>query len=151
VFENEIMRSHKIMCPPNVSGTVVKVYGNGADGGEMFNVNDTVMEVLNDVTGQTHHLSMSHFWPVRMPRPCAEKLPGNVALTTGLRVVDALFPSVLGGEAIACMCVWGGLLHGSDDGDIGSSNGPHAIYREPTPFFAKARALFLARSAAGKQ
>lgn len=49
------------------------------------------------MTGQTHNLAMSHFWPVRMPRPTAEKLPGNVALTTGLRVVDALFPSVLGG------------------------------------------------------
>ena len=51
-------------------------------------------QVRNEVTGQTHELSMSHYWPVRMPRPTAEKLPGNVALTTGLRVVDALFPSV---------------------------------------------------------
>jgi len=97
VFENEIMREHKIMCPPNVSGTVVKVYGANTDGSDMYNVNETVLEVMNEVTGQTHNLSMSHFWPVRMPRPTAEKLPGNVALTTGLRVVDALFPSVLGG------------------------------------------------------
>ena len=91
VFENEIMRDHKIMCPPNVSGTVVKCYPKG-----MYNVNETVLEVRGGA-GQTHALSMSHFWPVRMPRPTAEKLPGNVALTTGLRVVDALFPSVLGG------------------------------------------------------
>jgi V-type H+-transporting ATPase subunit A len=97
VYENEIMRDHKILCPPNVAGTVVKVYGDGTDGNEQFNVNETVLEVRNDMTGQTHNLAMSHFWPVRMPRPVADKLPGNVALTTGLRVVDALFPSVLGG------------------------------------------------------
>jgi F0F1-type ATP synthase beta subunit len=34
---------------------------------------------------------------VRKPRPCAEKLPANRALTTGLRVVDTIYPSVLGG------------------------------------------------------
>ena len=42
-------------------------------------------------------LTLSHFWPVRKPRPIAEKLPGNQALTTGLRVIDGIFPSVLGG------------------------------------------------------
>ena len=40
---------------------------------------------------------MSHFWPVRNPRPVAEKLPGNHPLTTGQRVLDALFPTVQGG------------------------------------------------------
>jgi V-type H+-transporting ATPase subunit A len=34
---------------------------------------------------------------VRRPRPVAEKLPSNAALTTGLRVIDVIFPSVLGG------------------------------------------------------
>jgi V-type H+-transporting ATPase subunit A len=40
---------------------------------------------------------MSHFWPVRQPRPYAEKLVGEVPLLTGQRVLDSLFPSVLGG------------------------------------------------------
>ncbi len=40
---------------------------------------------------------MSHFWPVRDPRPFAQKLVGDVPLLTGQRVLDALFPSVLGG------------------------------------------------------
>jgi len=85
------------MCPPNVFGTVVKVYGNQSDGNEMFTLQDTVLEVRDDTTGTTHKLGLSHFWPVRKPRPVAEKLAGNVALQTGQRIIDALFPSVLGG------------------------------------------------------
>ena len=42
---------------------------------------------------------MQHFCPdqVRSPRPVAEKLAGAEPLLTGQRVIDALFPSVLGG------------------------------------------------------
>jgi len=97
VFENEIIHSHKIMCPPNVSGEIVKIYGSGTDGKDSFHVNEPVLEVYNEAQNRTHILNLSHFWPVRKPRPCAEKLPANQALTTGLRVVDAIFPSVLGG------------------------------------------------------
>ncbi|WP_067453158.1 V-type ATP synthase subunit A [Actinomadura macra] len=37
------------------------------------------------------------FWPVRRPRPYAERLDGGVPLHTGQRVVDLLFPVPLGG------------------------------------------------------
>mmetsp|Transcript_4875 Transcript_4875/g.9322 ORF Transcript_4875/g.9322 Transcript_4875/m.9322 type:complete len:629 (+) Transcript_4875:34-1920(+) len=97
VYENEIIDNHKILCPPNVYGQVTKVYSTGTDGNEMFNVDDVVMEVYNEAQNKTHKLTLSHFWPVRKPRPIAEKLPGNQALTTGLRVIDGIFPSVLGG------------------------------------------------------
>ena len=40
---------------------------------------------------------MSHFWPVRTPRPVIEKLPASEPLLTGQRVLDSLYPSVLGG------------------------------------------------------
>lgn len=40
---------------------------------------------------------MKQLWPVRAPRPTAEKLLANTPLLTGQRVLDALFPSVLGG------------------------------------------------------
>ena len=36
-------------------------------------------------------------WPVRAPRPVAEKLPAITPLLTGVRVLDVMFPSVLGG------------------------------------------------------
>ena len=97
VFENEIIDSHKILCPPNVYGVVSKIYTTGTDGNETFLVDDVVMEVYNEAQNKTHKLTLSHFWPVRRPRPIAEKLPGAEPLITGLRVIDALFPSVLGG------------------------------------------------------
>lgn len=97
VYENELIDNHKILCPPNVFGTVSKIYTTGTDGSESFFVDDIVMEVFNEAQNKTHKLSLSHFWPVRRPRPIAEKLPGNAPLITGLRVIDGLFPSVLGG------------------------------------------------------
>jgi len=97
VYENEIIDSHKILCPPNVFGTVTKINTTGTDGKETFNVDDIVMEVYNESQDKTHQLTLSHFWPVRRPRPITEKLPGNTPLITGLRVIDGLFPSVLGG------------------------------------------------------
>merc|ERR1712161_95827 len=72
-------------------------YTTGTDGKEDFLVDDVVMEVFNEAQNKTHKLTLSHFWPVRRPRPIAEKLPGKEPLITGLRVIDALFPSVLGG------------------------------------------------------
>jgi len=44
---------------------------------------------------------MMHNWPVRAPRPVASKLLAEDALLTGQRVLDALFPSVLGGTRIS--------------------------------------------------
>jgi len=97
VFENELLPQHKIMCPPNVYGEIVKIYGGGTDGKNQFHVDEPVMEVYNQAQNKTHVINLSHFWPVRRPRPIIEKLPANAALTTGQRVLDVVFPSVLGG------------------------------------------------------
>jgi len=97
VYENEIIDSHKILVPPNVYGVISKINSTGTDGKETFYVDDVVMEVYNEAQDRTHQLKLSHFWPVRRSRPITEKLPGNAALTTGLRIIDGLFPSVLGG------------------------------------------------------
>lgn len=40
---------------------------------------------------------MLQLWPVRAPRPVAQKMLANTPLLTGQRVLDALFPGVLGG------------------------------------------------------
>jgi V-type H+-transporting ATPase subunit A len=40
---------------------------------------------------------MLQIWPVRTPRPVADKLAADHPLLTGQRVLDALFPCVQGG------------------------------------------------------
>lgn len=45
---------------------------------------------------------MLQMWPVRAPRPVAEKLLTNTPLLTGQRVLDGLFPAVLGGASSPC-------------------------------------------------
>lgn len=77
VFENEIIHSHKIMCPPNIYGKVKKVYGSAADKKDSYTVEDVVLEVENEQTKVVHKLKLAHFWPVRRPRPVVQKLPGN--------------------------------------------------------------------------
>ena len=37
---------------------------------------------------------MMQLWPVRAPRPVAEKQTADYPLLTGQRILDALFPSV---------------------------------------------------------
>merc|ERR1719482_695344 len=60
-----------------------------------YTIEDTVAKTKFEGV-ETEH-TMQHFWPVRVPRPVTEKLAGDAPLLTGQRVVDALFPSVLGG------------------------------------------------------
>jgi vacuolar-type H+-ATPase catalytic subunit A/Vma1 len=43
---------------------------------------------------------MKQLWPVRSPRPVAQKLLADTPLLTGQRVLDGLFPAVLGGAFI---------------------------------------------------
>ena len=90
VKENDLFYEHKIMLPPKAKGRVNEIQPEGS-----YNVNTPIIEI--DTDGKMRKFCMSHFWPVRQARPCAEKQPGTEPLLTGQRVLDALFPSVLGG------------------------------------------------------
>ncbi len=79
---------HRIMVPPNVSGTIDEI----KDG--KFKVADTIC-TLTDGT----ELQMMQKWPVRMPRPVTKKLTPNTPLITGQRILDGLFPVAKGGTA----------------------------------------------------
>jgi V-type H+-transporting ATPase subunit A len=88
VYENELMRSHKIMVPPDVFGEVVAIYHGNAksghsDGNEELTIHEPLLRIKQDDTGEMIDVSMSHKWPVRKPRPVAEKLTGKEALITG--------------------------------------------------------------------
>lgn len=90
VYENELFAQHTIMLPPNAQGRVVEVMPAGN-----YTVDDEVIVV--EWQDKNKGYSMAHPWPVRKARPVVEKLEGNVPLLTGQRVLDSLFPSVLGG------------------------------------------------------
>lgn len=85
--------THKSLVPPNVSGTVTKVLPDGE-----YTVNDTLAEVT-DSLGQIHELKLKQRWPIRIPRPTAERLPLSKPLITGQRVIDTVFPIAKGGAA----------------------------------------------------
>ena len=90
VRENDLFYQHKIMLPPKAKGRLVQIQPQGE-----YDVNTPVIEIDDD--GVIKKYPMSHYWPVREARPVAEKHPGTEPLLTGQRVLDALFPSVLGG------------------------------------------------------
>ena len=92
VYENELISKHKIMVPPKIAGTIVEITKSGK-----YTIDESLMIVKHFKSGKQVKLTMTHFWPVRFPRPCIEKLPGKRALLTGQRVLDAVFPSCQGG------------------------------------------------------
>ena len=53
---------------------------------------DIVLETEFD--GKTTKHTMMQLWPVRAPRPVAEKQTADHPLLTGQRILDALFPYV---------------------------------------------------------
>lgn len=89
VPENNLIE-HRIMLPPNARGRITYV----APPGE-YDLRDKVIEL--EFNGVKKSYTMLQQWPVRAARPTAEKLPANHPLLTGQRVLDVMFPSVLGG------------------------------------------------------
>ncbi|XP_063688679.1 V-type proton ATPase catalytic subunit A-like [Bolinopsis microptera] len=89
VPENTLI-TQKIMLIPNAKGIVTFIAPKGK-----YTVIDTVLEI--EFEGKKSQHSMMQVWPVRTPRPVAEKLAANNPLLTGQRVLDALFPCVQGG------------------------------------------------------
>ncbi len=83
---------HKIMVPYGLSG-VVKSINNGD-----FTVEE-VVAVITDNNGQDREITMLQKWPVRRQRPVLKRLPPEVPLVTGQRVVDTFFPIARGGTA----------------------------------------------------
>lgn len=90
VFENSLMDDHKILLPPKARGTITSIAEAGS-----YTVAENILEV--EFEGKKFNYLMMHNWPVRVPRPVAEKLTADYPLLTGQRVLDSLFPCVQGG------------------------------------------------------
>ena len=89
--QETIVVQQKIMIPYGVSGTIKEIKA-----GE-FTVEQVVAVVETD-KGEKE-LTMMQKWPVRKERPYKEKLPLDMPLITGQRVVDTFFPIAKGGVA----------------------------------------------------
>ena len=90
VFENSLMNDHKIMLPPRARGTITRMPKKGS-----YTVDTKILEVEFD--RKKTEYSMMHQWPVRVPRPVADKESSQEPFIVGQRVLDALFPCVQGG------------------------------------------------------
>ena len=90
VYENSFIPVHKILLPPRARGTVTRIADKGS-----YKVDEPLLEVEFD--GKKTEYPMMQSWPVRVPRPTAEKLSSDQPFIVGQRVLDALFPSVQGG------------------------------------------------------
>ncbi len=84
---------HKVMVPPDMEGTLVKVMPDG-----QYTICDTIAVIqLEDGTEQ--ELTMTQKWPIRIPRPTRKRYPATKPLVTGQRILDTLFPIAKGGTA----------------------------------------------------
>ncbi|KAG2725833.1 hypothetical protein I3843_01G082900 [Carya illinoinensis] len=81
---------HHVALPPDAMGKISFIAAPG-----QYSLKDTVLEL--EFQGVKKKFTMLQTWPVRSPRPVASKLAADTPLLTGQRVLDALFPSVLGG------------------------------------------------------
>ena len=84
---------HKIMVPPNLSGTLKRVARAGS-----YNVKQTIAVLVKE-DGTEVELAMSQRWPVRIGRPYKNKFPPVRPLSSGQRIVDTFFPVAKGGTA----------------------------------------------------
>ena len=84
---------HRVMVPPNLSGTLIDVVSDGS-----YTIDDT-LAVLRKKDGTEVALTMAQKWPIRVPRPYAKRFPASKPLITGQRILDTLFPIAKGGTA----------------------------------------------------
>ena len=90
VQETQVVQQ-KIMVPYGIEGTVKEIRA-----GE-FTVDETVAVIATESGDK--ELTMVQKWPVRRGRPYVKKLPLDVPLVTGQRVIDTFFPIARGGVA----------------------------------------------------
>lgn len=85
--------THKMMLSPTLCGEIVEVMPDGD-----YTVNDTVARLKTD-KGEIVDLTLLQKWPIRTPRPIAERMPSDKPLVTGQRIIDTVFPIAKGGAA----------------------------------------------------
>ena len=82
---------HKVMVPAGISGRIKQIKQ------DEYTIEETVAVVEKD--GETHQLTLMQEWPVRKPRPYLKRQSPSGLLTTGMRILDYMFPLAMGGKA----------------------------------------------------
>ena len=82
---------HRIMVPAGVKGTIKEIRQGD------YTVEETIAWIRHD--GDVKELTMMQKWPVRKPRPYKQRFDPSGLLTTGMRILDYMFPLALGGKA----------------------------------------------------
>ena len=89
--EESSLITHRVLVPIDIEGTVERISAGS------FTIEDVVASVRTK--GGSKQVRLAQRWPVRIARPVHSKLPPNVMLVTGQRVIDSLFPVAKGGTA----------------------------------------------------
>ena len=89
--QETIVVQQKIMVPYGIKGTIKEIKEG------TFTVED-IVAVVETEKGEKE-LTMMQKWPVRRGRPYKKKLPPEMPLVTGQRVIDTFFPIAKGGVA----------------------------------------------------
>ena len=84
--------TQRIMVPPNQNGKISSIVQEGD-----YTITEPIAE-LETANGPVS-LFMMHTWPVRAARPFKRKLPSEIPLITGQRIIDFFFPVAKGGTA----------------------------------------------------
>lgn len=85
---------HRSLIPMGVHGTVVEAKESGD-----YTVTEVLAVIEDEKTKERHKVTLEQKWPVRIPRPIAERQPLSIPLITGQRVLDTVFPIAKGGSA----------------------------------------------------
>lgn len=84
---------HRVLVPPNCSGTVKKMVAPGD-----YTVEQEICVVRTPAGDRT--LKLAQEWASRMTRPYREREMVSTPLISGLRVIDMFFPIAKGGTAM---------------------------------------------------
>ncbi len=82
---------HKIMVPIGIKGRIKEIRKGD------YTVEEPIAWV--EYKGEVNELKLMQEWPVRKPRPYNRRLDPSGLLTTGMRILDYMFPLALGGKA----------------------------------------------------
>jgi V/A-type H+-transporting ATPase subunit A len=82
---------HRIMVPLGIKGTIKEIRQGD------HTVEEPVAWV--EYNGEAKELTLMQEWPVRKPRPYKQRADPSGLLTTGMRILDYMFPLALGGKA----------------------------------------------------